>query len=424
MIFEVLSTTIFGAISLKAYLSKSGVGSDSKKLNKIFALSGLNVKDGDRTLTTQLLKKKNYEWGTEYRYRIPLGRSFEDYVAKQKAIESGVNTRSTRMDFKDLRGLKLDRNLLTNIKGLGTRKLSKRKEVELSYDGILKVRVYNEPLPSNVEWENEFLKPGTWSVIIGVNREITIFHDFDKSKHLIIAGVPGSGKSVIMKLIITSLTLQNPEHVSFTLIDLKGGPAFSRFKNMKQVIDVGINNKDALKLLKDVQNDMERVYQNILVPNGYEDVKEAGIKKRHFIVIDEAADLADNREAVEILTDIVRKGRGSGHYVIYATQYPTTQTVASQIKRNIPARLTYVLDSSTASIAVLDSSGAESLPEIPGRGIYKMVKQQVIQTPFIKNTIIDKLIQSFNVNKEAAVSETSKPKTRKHSFELKETRLS
>jgi len=82
MIFEVVTTTIFGAISLKAYRSKSGVGNDSKKISKIFALSGLNVKDGNQTLTAQQFKKRNYDWGVEYRYRIPLGRSFEDYVAK------------------------------------------------------------------------------------------------------------------------------------------------------------------------------------------------------------------------------------------------------------------------------------------------------------------------------------------------------
>jgi S-DNA-T family DNA segregation ATPase FtsK/SpoIIIE len=158
MIFEILSSSLLGALSLKAYLSKNGEGNDSKKLNKIFTLTGLNVKDGQRTLTTQLLKKKNYEWGTEYRYRIPLGRSFEDYISKQKAIESGLNARSVKVEFKDLKSLKLDRNILTNIKGLYTKKLSKQKEIELSYDGILKVRVYNEPLPNKIPWTDELLR--------------------------------------------------------------------------------------------------------------------------------------------------------------------------------------------------------------------------------------------------------------------------
>lgn len=73
MIFEIASTTLMGGLALKAHFSKSGMGNDSNKLNKIFTLSGLNVKDGSQTLTIQLIKKRNYEWGIEYLYRIPLG---------------------------------------------------------------------------------------------------------------------------------------------------------------------------------------------------------------------------------------------------------------------------------------------------------------------------------------------------------------
>lgn len=423
MIFEVVSTAVLGGLAIKAHLSKNGVGNDSKKLNRIFALSGLNVKEGKETFTAQLLKKRNYEWGTEYRYRIPLGKSFNDYVAKKGVIEAGINSRKVKVEFGDLKNLKLDRNIITNIKGLYKKKLTHRKEIELVDDGVLVIKVYNEPMNSKVEWNEEMLKRSSWKVPVGVNRDEVIYHDFDKTKHLIIAGVPGSGKSVVMKVIITSLILSQSDNVSFSLIDLKGGPAFARYKDAKQVRNLGVNTSEALEILKEVQADMERVYQYVLVPNGYEDISEAGIKERHFVVIDEAADLADDKEAVQILTDIVRKGRGSGHYVIYATQYPTTQTVASQIKRNIPARLTYVLDSTIASNAVLDTSGAENLPEIPGRGIYKMVKQQVIQTPFIANKEIEELIQPHIVKKEVAKVEARR-ETRKNSLIIEKTGLS
>ncbi|KYC61214.1 hypothetical protein B4100_3314 [Heyndrickxia coagulans] len=50
-------------------------------------------------------------------------------------------------------------------------------------------------------------------------------------KHLILARTTGFGKSVIMKSLITSLILQKPDDVEFSLIDLTGGPAFARFKN-------------------------------------------------------------------------------------------------------------------------------------------------------------------------------------------------
>jgi S-DNA-T family DNA segregation ATPase FtsK/SpoIIIE len=423
MIFEIVSTTFFGAISLKAYLSKSGGGNDSRKIQKIFTLTGLNVKDGKETLTAQQLKKKDYGWGTEYRFRIPLGRSFEDYLSKKNAIESGINTRSVKIQFKDLRGLKLDRNIISSIKGLYTRKLSDRKEIELFFDGVLKIRVYNEPLSTKIEWKQGFLKKNTWTVLIGKNHVEMIFHDFDKRKHLIIAGATGFGKSVIIKAIIVALTLSKPNDVTFSLVDLKGGAAFTRFKNMKQVVNFGINNEDALKILKDVQRKMNDDYQKI-VDAGFEDVTEAGISKRHFLIIDEAADIAGDNACMDILTDIVRKGRGAGYYVIYATQYPSKEAIPMQIKRNIPARLCFVLDSSSASMTVLDGTGAENLPEIPGRGIYKEVKQTIIQTPFMSNSQIDELIRPYIIDKGAKFNEQVKRETRKNTLVIKETGLS
>ncbi|MDQ0975897.1 S-DNA-T family DNA segregation ATPase FtsK/SpoIIIE [Neobacillus niacini] len=427
MIFEVVTTTIFGGIALKAYKLKSGAGNDSKKINKIFALSGLNVKDGSQTLTAQQLKKKNIEGGVEYRYRTPLGRSFEDYLSKKEAIQAGLNTRSVKFQMKDikdyLKDLKFDKNLISNLKEIQIKKLTNNKEVEMFYDGVLKIRVYNEPMSPKIKWEKEFLKPNSWSVLIGLNREDKIYHDFDKRKSIIIAGVPGSGKSVVIKLIITSLILQNPDHVSFSLIDLKEGAAFTRYKNLKQVINFGKNEEEAIEILKDVQEKMNIDYKRI-VDAGYEDVTEANRKQRHFLIIDEAADLADTPKAMELITDIVRKGRGSGYYVIYSTQYPSMQAVSSQIKRNIPSRLSYVLDSSTASVTVLDTKGAEDLPDIAGRGIYKDTKTKIIQTPFMSNGVIEELIKPFNVKKEALPNETPEQKARTNSFIVKETRLS
>jgi S-DNA-T family DNA segregation ATPase FtsK/SpoIIIE len=420
MIFEVATTILMSAISLKAYQSKNGEGNDSNKINKVFALSGLNVKDGKQTLTAQQLKKKNYEWGVEYRYRIPLGRSFEDYVAKQKVIEAGVNTRSIKFEWRDLRMLKLDRNLIKSIKGLQLKKLTKRKEIELSYDGVLKVRVYNEPLPKKMDWKVDLLKEGTWSVHLGYDRTQHVYHDFDKRKHLIIAGATGFGKSVIMKAIITSLILSKPDEVTFSLVDLKGGPAFARFKQCKQITNFGTDTKEALDILRDVQKKMSADYR-MIVDRGFEDVTEAGIKKRHFLIIDEAADLAGDKEAMEILTDIVRKGRGAGYYVVYATQYPSAQAIPMQIKRNIPARLCFVLDSATASMTVLDAAGAESLPEIPGRGIYKEVRQTILQTPYMSNDLIKTLIQPHI--KEGG-NENPKRETRTDTFIIKKTGLS
>jgi S-DNA-T family DNA segregation ATPase FtsK/SpoIIIE len=400
IIVEIASTIAFSGIAGFAYVKKNGnasTKSDSQKILKIFNNAGLN-KGGE---TIRIIRTEKIDNGKMYVFQIPLGLGSEDVFNKKGVIEDGLNTRSkdTEIHFRDIRkikDLKWNKNIFDQLKVIFTKTKMINKEVELEYDGMLKVKVFDSPMDKEITWNKEMLRPGEWKVLIGKKRTELIYHDFDKTKHLIIAGVPGSGKSVVMKLIITSLILSQPDNVTFSLIDLKGGPAFARFKDCKQVENFAIDNEGAIEVLKKVEEDMERVYRDELVAKGYEDITEAKIKKRHFIVIDEAADLAGDPKAIEVLTNIVRKGRGSGHYVIYATQYPTVQTVASQIKRNIPARLTYVLDSAIASNAVLDTNGAEDLPDdIPGRGIYKVAKMNHFQTILIKNTEIDKQIKPY-----------------------------
>lgn len=400
MLVEIASTIAFGGLAGYSFMKSNGnapTKSDSKKILKIFQNAGLN-KGGE---TIRIIRTEEIDNGKMYVFQIPLGLGSEDIFSKKGIIEDGLNTRSREneisfKDIKKLKELKWDLTIFDQLKKIFTKTKMINKEVEIEFDGMLKIKVFDSPMDKEIKWNEEMLKPGTWKVLIGKKRTELIYHDFDKTKHLIIAGVPGSGKSVVMKLIITSLILSQPDNVTFSLIDLKGGPAFARFKDCKQVENFAIDNKQAVKVLEKVEEDMERVYRDVLVAKGYEDITEAGVKERHFLVIDEAADLAGDGKAVEILTNIVRKGRGSGHYVIYSTQYPTTQTVASQIKRNIPARLTYVLDSAIASNAVLDTNGAEDLPDdIPGRGIYKVAKMREFQTILIKNTEIDKQIKPY-----------------------------
>jgi DNA segregation ATPase FtsK/SpoIIIE, S-DNA-T family len=130
-----------------------------------------------------------------------------------------------------------------------------------------------------------------------------------------------------------------------------------------------------------------------LLEKGYSNVKEAGFKERHFIIIDEAADMADDKGCQELLKDIARKGRASGLRLVYTTQYPTVETISSQVKRNCIGRLCFVLDTATASQVVLDQGGAEKLPAIQGRALYKDLRLIEVQTPYIPGGAITENIQ-------------------------------
>jgi DNA segregation ATPase FtsK/SpoIIIE, S-DNA-T family len=423
MLFEILTSSVMGGLALKAHLSKNGVGNDSRKLNKIFDLSGLNVKDGKQTLTTQLLKKKNYDWGTEYRYRKPLGRSFDDYVAKQRIIEAGINTRSVKLELRDLKELKIDRNIISNIRSLYTKKLTEKKEIELSDDGVLVVRVYDSPLPKQID----FKEGEGWKVPFGITREKnkTIYHDFEKIPHLALGGATRYGKSNLINCIINSLIRQQPNNVKLHLIDLKGGVELCDYGNIKQTVSIAYEPEEALETLENAYNLM-RNKQQTLRKAGKKKVEDAGITERHFIIIDEVGELNPD-EAVDseekklkqkcqkYMSQIARLGAGLGFRQILATQYGTGDVIPRQCKQNSDAKLCFRVQSTTASTVVLDSGGAETLPEIKGRAIYQTASKRItVQTPLIEFETIQETINPHLIKRGGKNVEATKRETREN----------
>lgn len=408
MIFSIASSLLLGSVAGYGYLKTNGITNDADKIQRIFANAGWTKKEKGETKTIRLRRRRKIENGMEYVYQLPYG--FDRKKIDTDVIADGLNTKNIAFDITKV---KFNKDILKQIKQL--KGVKANKQVELDFDGMLKIRVYENDLDQKVKWDDKLLKGDSWKVPVGKTKQgKTIYHDFDKRKHLIVAGATGFGKSVAMKMMITSLIMNKPNDVTFSLIDLKGGPAFARFKKAKQVTEFGTDNTEALEIIQKVKERMDDDYRKI-VEGGFEDAIEAGITKRHFIIVDEAADLSDSKESLRLLTDIVRKGRGAGYYVIYATQYPTAEAIPMQIKRNIPARLCYVVDSSTASMVVLDGAGAESLPEIPGRGIYKNVKQIIIQTPFMSNEQIKERIKPYEEEKHE-FSHVTSTENRKHTL--------
>jgi hypothetical protein len=393
VLFEIVSTTAMATLAGYSFLKTKGPATnDPEKIKRIFENAGWSGAHGE---TIRIHRKRKITGGMEYVYQLPLGFDRTKIETNKHILEDGLNVRHKMIDFDpgDLLKVKLDRTVIQQIRKIVTSKKVKRKEIDVEFDGMLKIRVYNEPMKDKIDWNEILLAPGTWSVPIGYTRdEEVIRHDFDKSKHLIVAGATGYGKSVVLKLIVTTLIAQQPDDVELSLIDLKGGSAFHRFKDCKQVKYYSRDPEEAQKDLIEIQKEMNESFKQV-VDNGFEDVKEAEIKKRHFVVIDESADLSDHQTAMDIVTDIARRGRSAGFYLVFCTQYPTAQVIPSQTKRNIIARLSYVVDTDTASRVVLDEGGADKLPDIPGRGIYKNnVKRHTVQTPFMNNKQIQERI--------------------------------
>ncbi|MDM5245777.1 FtsK/SpoIIIE domain-containing protein [Lysinibacillus sp. G4S2] len=430
MLFEILTTSLMGGIALKAFSKHRGLSSnDSGKIQRIMSLSGLNVKDGKDTLTTQLVKKKKHEWGWEYRYRIPLGRSFSDYEAKLKVFEDGLNNRKKNITFNDLRQLDINKDLLLQLQKLWKTKLTEKKEIELAFDGLLIVRVYDKPLAKEVP----FVQGDAWKVPVGLIRALNTFkfHDFEMVPHLVLGGATRYGKSNFINAMITSLVQGVPDHVNFYLIDLKGGVELCDYENIKQTISIAYEAHEALHTLqmaydkmRDIQRDLKRL--------GKKNVQQAGIKERYFVVIDEVGELNASeavtrdekilkQECQTIMSQIARLGAGLGFRLVVATQYPVGDVIPRQVKQNADAKLCFRVQSGVASRVVLDAEGAESLPMVKGRAIYQTAdKREILQTPLITPQIIHDTIQPHIIEKGERVEGSAITERREHTVTFEE----
>ena len=409
LLFEIGTSIILGGVAAGAFVAQKGITvNDSGKIQRIMSLSGLNVKDGKDTLTTQLLTKKQHDWGWEYKYRIPLGRSFNDYLNKQDVIQDGLNNRKRTPNFNDIKQIAFKKDYFKNLQELQRKKLGEQKEVELDYDGALIIRVYDKPLSTEVP----FTTGEVWKVPVGITREMNTFkyHDFEVIPHLVLGGATRYGKSNFINSMINSLLITQPDNVNFFFIDLKGGVELCDYENIKQTVSIAYEPLEALETLRKAYGQMREIQQKVR-RKGKKNVQEANIKERYFVIVDEVGELNPSEavtkgekeikiECQTIMSQIARLGAGLGFRQILATQYPTGDVIPRQCKQNSDAKLSFRVQSATASRVVLDETGAELLPQIRGRAIYQTAdKREIVQTPLITSEIIQDTVKPFIIEK-------------------------
>ncbi|EKN68089.1 FtsK/SpoIIIE domain-containing protein [Schinkia azotoformans] len=401
----IIESILAGSVWIGAEYLKSGYGgSEKKKLDRIFRKCGLYVKYGGKEDTPKLLRVSKKESFTEYIYRMPEGLSFHDFEKKKQVIEDSLNSKNTpEFSFSMIREFDFRGNYVKQIQTLMKPK-NTLKEVYITYDRVLKIKVFNEPLTDYLPYE-KVPKCADWEIPIGVTRTGFIKHSFEKICHMVVAGTTLYGKSIFLKNAITTLLLNHPKHVSFILIDLKGGLTFQRFKDCPQVISIASNAEESLEVLEMVNNQIDEV-MDYLKQNKFENVQEAGIKNRCFIVVDEGAELSPNIEkdsdlkkikgkCETILSRVARVSGALGYRLIYATQTPYSEVLNHNIKQNCDAKLCFKLQSDKASEVVLGEgiTDAAHLPFIKGRGVYITDRKHTVQTPMIENDFIEGVVE-------------------------------
>lgn len=142
MILSATTSLVAAGVVGYTYIAQNKVPvarSDAKKIQRICANRGLVVKEGKATRTMQQLTRRDIEGGKEYVFRVPLGLSYNDFEKQLPALQDGLNNRRTRQqvtlnDITSIRSIK-------DVLELWRREPQRvNKEVELSYDGVLKVR--------------------------------------------------------------------------------------------------------------------------------------------------------------------------------------------------------------------------------------------------------------------------------------------
>ncbi len=255
----------------------------------------------------------------------------------------------------------------------------------------------------------------------------SIFCEIDKTPHLLVAGSTGSGKSVCINSMITSILMRTkPDEVKLVLVDPKK-VELSMYNGVPHLLTPVVTDpKKANIVLQKIVKIMEDRYdlfegsgtKNIAGYNAYVEKKneklaeDEQIQKLPYIVviIDELADLmlVAAKEVEDSIMRITQMARAAGIHLIVATQRPSTDVITGVVKANIPSRISFAVSSSIDSRTILDMSGAEKLL---GKGDMLFLPQGEntplrVQGTFISDEEIKKVVD-YTISQQKAMYDKS-----------------
>ena len=226
--------------------------------------------------------------------------------------------------------------------------------------------------------------------------------NIEKLPHLLACGTTGSGKSVFINDLITSLIYNyTPEEISLFLVDPKK-TELKAFENISHLYFDIINDIESTNLLLDFLIDTMYQRYDILEKNDCKNIQEYNEKHKNkkmkflICIIDELADLMmqDKKNIERKLCRIAQLSRACGIHLIVATQRPSTDIITGLIKSNFPSRLCFKVASIYDSRTILDTKGGEQL-QGNGEALLKTANNTDIiklQTPFVSSEELEKIL--------------------------------
>ncbi len=271
----------------------------------------------------------------------------------------------------------------------------------------------------------EYPSANGWALPVGLGKDISgrsVFFDLAEMPHLLVAGTTGSGKSVMLNSLLTSLLLTtDPRRVKMVLVDPKR-VELAPFGQIPHLITPVVTDvKKAANALSWAVAEMERRYEvlekmGVRSLDGYNERAETPMPYV-VVVIDELADLmmAAAAKVEDAVIRLAQKARAVGIHLVVATQRPSVDVITGMIKANIPSRVAFAVSSQVDSRVILDSAGAEALLGM-GDMLYKPVsasRTSRVQGAFITESEVSRVVSACRSEQSAELSyveEVTEPK--------------
>ncbi|KXZ15007.1 cell division protein FtsK [Bacillus nakamurai] len=347
--------------------------------NKDYQMPSLDILADPKHSGQQTDKKNIYENARK------LERTFQSFGVKAKVTQVHLGPAVTKYEVYPDVGVKVSKIVnLSDDLALALAAKDIRIEAPIPGKSAIGIEVPNAEVAMvslKEVLESKLNDRPDAKLLIGLGRNISgeaVLAELNKMPHLLVAGATGSGKSVCVNGIITSILMRaKPHEVKMMMIDPKM-VELNVYNGIPHLLaPVVTDPKKASQALKKVVNEMERRYElfshtgtrNIEGYNDYikrsnaeEEVKQPELPYI-VVIVDELADLmmVASSDVEDSITRLSQMARAAGIHLIIATQRPSVDVITGVIKANIPSRIAFSVSSQTDSRTILDMGGAEKL---------------------------------------------------------------
>lgn len=305
-----------------------------------------------------------------------ISETFENFSINVDMEGANIGPRVTQYTLKPPTGVKLTKiTALENNLALDLAATSIRMEAPIPGKKLVGIEVPNVK-PAMVRISS-LLGSSDWRDVKGplgftIGKDIAgkpVVADLAKMPHVLVAGQTGSGKSVMINTILTSLLYRNsPSDLKLILVDPKQ-VELKPYDDMPHLLTPVITEPEkCISALKWTVAEMERRYKALSEVHRRNIVEYNNLKQEEgmpyiVVVIDELADLMmmAARDVEALIVRIAQKARAVGIHLVLATQRPSVDVITGLIKANVPARIAFTTASQVDSRTIIDQIGAEKL---------------------------------------------------------------